>query len=243
MVSKYSTQECLSKEYFENAIHGSIFAESFQMAKEYRDKFRPKKPVAYNPSHLKKTSLQRTHSIENQSRVQHTIADDEQTHNENGTEGNASNQETNFNEHNDLTMDDEGLSENGYNEDESDEQQIVNNSENGQHELFDTDSNTDEKEPLPDVQLNARETDVFNSVFDESESEQSQCEESLIHSPGGTARMQQMIGDGCEMTFEIDREVFKPVDMGYQVKLNDLFSENIPFQENVSVIQKMSILC
>lgn len=184
--------------------------------------------------------MQRTHSNEKQSRVQHTFTDDEQTHNESCTEGNASNQEANFNEHNELTMEDEGLSENAHNSDESDEEQIVNNSENDQHELFDTD--TDEKEPLPDVQLNARETDVFNSVFDESEHEQSQCEESLIHSPGGTARMQQMIGDDCEMIFEIDREVFKPLDMGYQVKLNDLLSENIPFQENVSDIRKISIL-
>lgn len=91
---------------------------------------------------------------------------------------------------------------------------------------------TETKDPLADVRLDTREAAVFGSIFDGNE--QSRLEESVIHSPDGTAKIKRVIDDDCEMTFEMDREVFKPVELGYQVKLNDLLSLNIPFKENVS---------
>lgn len=100
----------------------------------------------------------------------------------------------------------------------------------------------DEKDPLKTVELDETEAAGFDQLFDdtshENTSEVQQLtlgEETVICSPGGTKRATKIIDDDCEFTFELGiGEMFKPVNMGYQVKLNDALSANIPFKENVS---------
>lgn len=41
------------------------------------------------------------------------------------------------------------------------------------------------------------------------------------------------IGDDCEITYNRNQNVFKPIEVGYAVKINDDLSSNIPFKENV----------
>lgn len=113
-----------------------------------------------------------------------------------------------------------------------DDEPVNHNESETEEEFILHQSPTETKEPLADVQLDEHEAAVFGSIFDENE--QSQFEESVIYSPGGTARVKRIIDDDCELIFEVDR-VIKPMDMGYQVKICDALSENIPFKENVSI--------
>lgn len=119
----------------------------------------------------------------------------------------------------------------------SDEENTTNGNASILHE-----GDSDEKHPLGIVQLDAIEAAAFDDLFDESTQENSTTDqplslgsETIFYSPGGTKRATKIIDEDCEFTYELGiDDIFKPVRMGYQVKLNDLLSENIPFQENVS---------
>lgn len=101
--------------------------------------------------------------------------------------------------------------------------------------------NNDVKMPLQNVTLDPNEVSAFDDIFDDSIESSDQEEntedsrERVIISPGGTLKMRQVIDDDCEMSYGLGKNMFQPAEMGIQVKLNDEFSGNIPFKENVRV--------
>lgn len=96
----------------------------------------------------------------------------------------------------------------------------------------------DVKDPLRDVILEPNEVAAFDEMFNEENSDENEVSEngkdSVVHvSPGGTSRITISEGD-LEITYALDFEVFKPAPTGFQVKLNDILSGNIPSKDNVS---------
>lgn len=95
--------------------------------------------------------------------------------------------------------------------------------------------------------MNESENAVFDNIFNESggsnkvneNSLQSICDEQptteiVVVSPGGTKRVTTSYGDDFEISYEFGTAAFKPQPTGYQIKLNDILSGNVPFKENVS---------
>lgn len=54
-----------------------------------------------------------------------------------------------------------------------------------------------------------------------------------LHVNEGQERVVVNFDDGMEMSYVLGTTI-KPIDPGYQVKLRDLLSGNIPFRQNVS---------
>lgn len=54
----------------------------------------------------------------------------------------------------------------------------------------------------------------------------------LMHVTNDPSRVVVTYSDGLEMSYA-PGTIFKPTDLGYQVKLNDVLSGNKPFRENV----------
>lgn len=104
----------------------------------------------------------------------------------------------------------------------------------------------DVKSPLDMVQLDPSETSIFDNMFNSSnDTDDSKAEQepsiNLTTSPNGTKTVTQKIDEDCHMIYNPDQNVFKPADIGYQVKLNDSLSQNIPFKENVSLMSYFKI--
>lgn len=102
----------------------------------------------------------------------------------------------------------------------------------------------DVKCPLENVVLDAADNDAFNEMFnvsiDNGDGEQvtispggtKKYKPQHIVSPGGTRKIKHRIDDECVITYKFGEEI-KPMELGYQVKLNDPLSNNMPFKENV----------
>lgn len=98
----------------------------------------------------------------------------------------------------------------------------------------------DMKNPLHTVRLDEPESVVLDEIFNgcaNNDDSNGRADGEFTVSPGGTKKVTQVIDDECELTFILGKNAFKPMDMGYQVKLNDPFTGNIPFKENVSSIR------
>lgn len=113
------------------------------------------------------------------------------------------------------------------------------NHANSESEVDVSSCRNDIKDPLAQVNLEAPEIDAFNDIFgddneqQEEESEiQIQLELKLTTSPNGTKRITK-ITDEVEMTYELGSNPI-PMEAGFQVKLNDILSGNVPYKENVS---------
>lgn len=112
----------------------------------------------------------------------------------------------------------------------------------------------DVKDLLEMVVLNESEISIFDHIFDENvdivqpneEAEESTNDAqqpanvTIATSPGGTKTFTEDIGDDCVLVYESVGENFRPQQSGFQVKINDLLSGNIPFKENVSLL---NLLC
>lgn len=221
-------------------FYSLLLLESFVSAKWYRNYFREIEPAAYNQSQSKEKRLPVGLCEANAREISPADEDDEESnsdHTENVGEqnteatiaqANASDQSTFFDE-NEFELN-EAFDLN--NEGPEDEEVSLN--------LPSVSDNVDDKQPLNNVQLDDTEASVFNNIFDgasntdNTSNEQSAINEHLNVSPGGTKKITQVIDDECQITFEIGRDMFKPADAGYQVKINDLLTDNIPFKENVS---------
>lgn len=111
--------------------------------------------------------------------------------------------------------------------------------------------NTDAKDPLEIVTLDEAEAFVYDDIFGEhneignSSNSESAESESRNETPprgvistnsDGIKMVTETIADDCELTYELTQkdEIFKPEELGYQVKINDILSDNIPFKQNVS---------
>lgn len=99
---------------------------------------------------------------------------------------------------------------------------------------------TDVKDPLPTVILNATEIAVFDEIFNandnsgETDEEPKQSANRIVSvGPGGNKLVTELIDNDCEMSYELGSDLFKPQDVEFQIKLNDIFSGNLPFKENV----------
>lgn len=57
-------------------------------------------------------------------------------------------------------------------------------------------------------------------------------------------KITENIGDGCEMTYDLDQK-FKPLHPLFEIKLNDPLSGNMPFKENVCILNFLleNVLC
>lgn len=201
--------------------------------------FRPQQPALYNPRNLKFPNDTQTRMLQCDAWPQIL-----QTQNENGNsiliDHPAQTDDNEQSERNDNDVEVESEHENTHDEEllnmpnnEEEQNQIegvvdeetVNYDESVPEEDDLDEYQTDDKHPLEDVLLDAREAEVFGTIF--------HANESVIHSPGGNTRV--VIDDDCELIFETGREVFKPMEMGYQVKINDALSGNCPFKQNVSI--------
>lgn len=123
------------------------------------------------------------------------------------------------------------------------EQNEATSNDNEQHpeELSRFEQQIDIKQPLENVALNTSETAAVNDIFDETNNNiqtntehQQVAGEYIFVSPGGTSKVIRVVDEDCEFVFEMGSDPFKPTEIGYQVKLNDPLSGNIPFKENVS---------
>lgn len=182
--------------------------ESFDEAKNYAESKRPLEPVNYNPN--------------SRSNSEH-IASNPTSAAANST-GEASDTEIDTSFTDDSVFVDENLHP---------EHEIDNYNANA--------SDTDDTKPiLPTFVLSEAEQAMYGQIFNENEStsdESSDDEhqnEAINISPGGTKRITRQFSDGMEMTSEMGATI-QPELIGYQVKKNDIISENIPFDTNVSV--------
>lgn len=221
-------------------------------AKWYRDYFRPKQAAVYNQSQLNaQVLLIRPRQAIDQTNSSHESSGDEQ----NSTDDNFEDEPTHTNSSNRSTILDEieDIEQNSSDHstlfDENVREQTEKSSDANNEEQEGNDASVeltrvsqddeDVKLPLQTVQLNAIEASVFNNMFDESNDVGNACidqqvaDEHITISPGGTKKVTKNIGDDCEMSFDYGQDMFKPANVGYQVKINDLLSDNIPFKENV----------
>lgn len=182
--------------------------ESFDEAKNYAESKRPLEPVNYNPN-------SRSNS-EHITRNPTSAAAD--------SIGEASDTEIDTSFTNDSVFVDENLHS---------EHEIDNYNANA--------SDTDDTKPiLPTVVLSEAEQAMYGHIFNENESTSDESSgdehqnEAINISPGGTKRITCQFSDGMEMTSEMGATI-QPELIGYQVKKNDIISENIPFDTNVSV--------
>lgn len=97
----------------------------------------------------------------------------------------------------------------------------------------------DMKDPLAIVTLEEDDVnaldDMFRDDITDANSDINSTNEQVSVSPGGTKRATKAIDDDCEMTYPVDDNAFKPHPAGFQVKINDDLSGNIPFKDNVSI--------
>lgn len=243
--------------------HAIFFLETFEAAKNYRDKFRAQQPAVYNTARLNE---QQSHSVSQQSA---SFNDSDLNINDANDLLDAVSAAINVvnTDFNDTDTNADGIhdsnSENDYvvpaeinNEESFDADNTNNSSENVtieatemvvfnvnneqlheyQQEIDSVDN--DVKDPLRDVILEENEVAAFDEMFNEENSDGNEVPEnrknSVVHvSPGGTSRITISEGD-LEITYALDFEVFKPAPTGFQVKLNDILSGNIPSKDNVS---------
>lgn len=213
-----------------------LILDSLASANEYAEKFRPIAPVIYNPNRLTEPRPPRSIS--------------ENVENISNAEVNDDDAETNFSEGDDcLDIASGSVDDNSV---------IVTSNTNDESESAIDDSITpnDIKDPLEAVVLNESEIAVYDDIFNESsssdqlneKSSQSACDthgqtnEIINTSPGGTKRVTKVYGNDCEMSYEFGTDAFKPQPPGYQVKLNDLLSDNIPFKENVRLFNSFECI-
>lgn len=198
--------------------------DSFEDAKKYRDKFRAQKPVVYNAARLKPIQC----SSNDMNLIEQPT---EQEFNDTNNSENSSEQDYDADSTNNSM-------ENSQLDDVSESQQETNSADN------------DVKDPLRNVVLELNEVAAFDDIFDEDSDDeiiihsgeldatkQPNTEistEKVVVSPGGTKKVTKVIDEDCKFTYELDKDVFQPAPMGFQVKLNDELSENIAFKENVS---------
>lgn len=198
--------------------------DSFEDAKNYRDKFRAQKPAVYNPARLNQIHCVSVNV--DTSMIVHTAEQE-------FIDDNPNNAEQSFeHEFNDDSTNNSIENEEPYDYNES--QPVVNSADN------------EVKDPLTNVVLETHEVTAFENIFNENNDDAISIEsgeldvpqqphtENVVISPGGTRKVTTIIGEDCEMTYELDKAVFQPAPVGFQVKLNDKLSGNIPFKENVS---------
>lgn len=110
----------------------------------------------------------------------------------------------------------------------------------------------DVKDPLEAVALNDSELSIFDHIFDENDDDEQPNEDAeeptnnaqssnvtIATSPGGTRTFTEHIDEDCVLVYESAGEDFRPQEMGFQVKINDPLSGNIPFKENVSILHSL----
>lgn len=232
----------------ENQNINFILIDSFDEAKRNRDYFRPKKNVNYKESQApaddkanetveEDVNTSRLSNVVNSSHDEsaETFFDSSDSYisyisqNEGGETPNSCN----------VSETGEGASANAGDLTQNEmigtfndaENSGVNLPENNQTNLIDT------KVPLDAVQVNEIEMSVFNTIFDnDSGNYELKDGERIIISPGGTKKVTKKIDEDCEILFDLAefQNAFTPQQAGYQVKVNDSLSQNMPFKENVS---------
>lgn len=100
------------------------------------------------------------------------------------------------------------------------------------------------KLPLARQVLEQNDADAFDDLFCDTPGEEqivSSTVEKIIFSPGGTKKATKIVDEDCEMTYPVDTNAFIPIPAGFQTKINDMLSGNIPFQSNVSNFEHFCI--
>lgn len=207
------------------------FLESFEEAKVYRDKFRPQEPVVYNPNQLDETPPPPSTAMPNSVAISPI-----------------------------SVFIDEELTINDTNSMENDPIVETNSTENEEAVGGETDAPDDEKDPLAVVTLEQAEIEAFNNIFGESDENEDDTNNSIsldinnqsenepqnlqqenesdeltstVEAGDENQKVIEDIGDDCQIIYERGRNIFKPVDLGFQTKLNDQLSGNMPYKENV----------
>lgn len=198
-----------------DVMHNRFQLDRFDAAKAYCEKFRAQLPAIYNESRLKKNQRMLANTDEILDTDLNIIEVEDVVHLNNKDDSDIQNVSLTSTFNVDI--------------DERENQSI------SSRETIPTDN----KDPLATVILEQNEVNAFDMIFDDNttddDSHVDSTNEMIVFSPGGTKRTTKRIDSDCEMTYIVDGNSFKPYPAGYQIKINDILTENIPFKENASI--------
>lgn len=96
---------------------------------------------------------------------------------------------------------------------------------------------SEEKFVLPNVELCDADSEAIDNVFNESKclslSDSTNIEEEQPFFDEGVLKMKKIYDSDCEMIYPVGVKLV-PKDNLYEIKKNDILSDNIPFKQNVS---------
>lgn len=238
-----------------------MFTETVEEAVRYRDFFRAQHPPTYNrnreferpipPQEAENDNQQ----VDNNENGENSASVEEVA---NGTDGEAENAKNRNNDNNTADSIDGNEAQNGRNDTidgngNSDVYETIVHGDGIQNEnvaenlVIDQEEETPRKPTLAPIGLDESDIAMFGNLFgainisygaDTHQSGddnyyQPAANEIMSVGDDGQIQITKIIDDDCEITYPLHKKIVPAIEV-YAVKLNDKFSKNIPFQENVS---------
>lgn len=234
---------CLSPRIFKTKFIYIFFKENYfftateEKAVYFRDFFRAKLPIRYSG---------RRRSDESTPPLSPTQSDTPPPTQSTQTNFNANALITLTNSHNTAT----NVVENFENESAENDEFVIDGTQT-ENETVDESADQEEKTIMPNVELGLADSNVIEAVFDSDdynndvssssninrhtlESLQLPAGETAFYDDDGILKIKKVHSNDCESVHIYGKEL-KPKIPAFEVKVNDIISENIPFKENVRI--------